>query len=97
MLRLNGPERFLLNARGQDIDAKTRTFADWLSAPIGHTSQDSRFEVRRATHDWQKYCSCRNPQYAATLSKWFGIPDVDLDIVAPHIDNFTLRDLGFMV
>ena len=36
-------------------------------------------------------------QFAATLAKWFGIPDADLDIVAPHIDNFTLRDLGFMV
>lgn len=36
-------------------------------------------------------------QYAATLAKWFGIPDVNLDIVAPHIDNFLQRDLGFMV
>jgi len=36
-------------------------------------------------------------QYAATLARWFGIPDVDLDIVAPHIDNFAQRDLGFMV
>ena len=36
-------------------------------------------------------------QFAATLAKWFGIPDVDLDIVAPHIDNFAQRDLGFMV
>ena len=36
-------------------------------------------------------------QYAATLAKWFGIPDVDLDIVAPNIDNFVTRDLGFMV
>ncbi|MDH3351432.1 MAG: DUF1501 domain-containing protein, partial [Gammaproteobacteria bacterium] len=36
-------------------------------------------------------------QYAATLARWFGIPDVDLDIVAPHIDNFVQRDLGFMV
>lgn len=36
-------------------------------------------------------------QYAATLAKWFGIPDVDLDLVAPHIDNFMQRDLGFMV
>ena len=36
-------------------------------------------------------------QYAATLAKWFGIPDLDLDLVAPHIDNFTQRDLGFMV
>lgn len=36
-------------------------------------------------------------QYAATLARWFGIPDVDLDVVAPHIDNFAVRDLGFMV
>jgi uncharacterized protein (DUF1501 family) len=36
-------------------------------------------------------------QFAATLATWFGIPDVDLDIVAPHIDNFVQRDLGFMV
>jgi uncharacterized protein (DUF1501 family) len=36
-------------------------------------------------------------QYAATLANWFGIPDVDLDIIAPNIDNFALRDLGFLV
>lgn len=36
-------------------------------------------------------------QFAATLARWFGIPDADLDIVAPHIDNFVTRDLGFMV
>ena len=36
-------------------------------------------------------------QFAATLAKWFGVPDTDLDIVAPHIDNFVQRDLGFMV
>jgi len=36
-------------------------------------------------------------QYAATLAKWFGIEDMDLDIVAPNIDNFAVRDLGFMV
>jgi len=36
-------------------------------------------------------------QYAATLARWFGIPDTDLDIVAPNIDNFTTRDLGFMI
>ena len=36
-------------------------------------------------------------QFAATLAKWFGIPDADLDIVAPHLDNFVQRDLGFMV
>jgi len=36
-------------------------------------------------------------QFAATLARWFGIADTDLDIVAPHINNFTERNLGFMV
>ena len=36
-------------------------------------------------------------QYAATLAKWFGIPDLDLDIVAPNLSNFAQRDLGFMI
>jgi uncharacterized protein (DUF1501 family) len=36
-------------------------------------------------------------QYAATLAKWFGIPDVDLGIVAPNLLNFAQRDLGFMI
>ena len=36
-------------------------------------------------------------QYAATLSKWFGIPDTDLATVAPNIDNFVQRDLGFLL
>jgi len=36
-------------------------------------------------------------QYAATLAKWFGIPDIDLDTVAPNLLNFAQRDLGFMI
>ncbi len=36
-------------------------------------------------------------QYAATLSRWFGIPDTDLASVAPNIDNFVQRDLGFLL
>ena len=35
-------------------------------------------------------------QYAATLAKWFGIADSDLEIVAPNLGNFTVRDLGFL-
>ena len=35
-------------------------------------------------------------QYAATLAKWFGIDDMDLGTVAPNIDNFAVRDLGFL-
>ncbi len=36
-------------------------------------------------------------QYAATLARWFGIPDADLDVVAPNLGNFAQRDLGFML
>jgi uncharacterized protein (DUF1501 family) len=36
-------------------------------------------------------------QYAATLANWFGIPDQDLDMVAPNIGNFAMRTLGFML
>ncbi|MBT8082412.1 MAG: DUF1501 domain-containing protein [Gammaproteobacteria bacterium] len=36
-------------------------------------------------------------QYAATLARWFGIPEADLDIVAPNLPNFLQRDLGFMI
>jgi uncharacterized protein (DUF1501 family) len=36
-------------------------------------------------------------QYAATLARWFGVPDADLAKVAPSIGNFAQRDLGFMV
>ncbi len=36
-------------------------------------------------------------QYAATLAKWFGIPDLDLDSIAPNLSNFAQRDLGFMI
>ena len=36
-------------------------------------------------------------QYAATLARWIGIPDADLSHVAPHLDNFPERDLGFLI
>ena len=36
-------------------------------------------------------------QYAATLAKWIGVPEADLTHVAPHLDNFTQRDLGFLI
>ena len=35
-------------------------------------------------------------QYAATLASWFGIPDAELDVVAPNLANFAVRNLGFM-
>ena len=36
-------------------------------------------------------------QYSATLARWFGIDDADLGLVAPSIDNFQQRNLGFLV
>jgi uncharacterized protein (DUF1501 family) len=36
-------------------------------------------------------------QFAATLARWFGVADADLASVAPSIDNFGQRDLGFMI
>lgn len=35
-------------------------------------------------------------QFAATLAKWFGVADAQLDAVAPNLRNFTQRDLGFL-
>lgn len=36
-------------------------------------------------------------QYAATLARWFGIEETDLNVVAPNLANFAQRDLGFMI
>jgi uncharacterized protein (DUF1501 family) len=36
-------------------------------------------------------------QYAATLARWFGVADADLSTVAPSINNFAVRDLGFLI
>ena len=36
-------------------------------------------------------------QYAATLARWFGVDESNLDTVAPYLDRFATRDLGFMV
>ncbi len=41
--------------------------------------------------------STSSDQFAATLAQWFGIPEADLATVAPHLDNFVARDLGFML
>ncbi|HEY9232391.1 MAG TPA: DUF1501 domain-containing protein [Blastocatellia bacterium] len=35
-------------------------------------------------------------QYGATLAKWFGATDAQLDTVFPTLANFGVRDLGFM-
>ena len=35
-------------------------------------------------------------QYAATLARWYGLPDANLASVFPRIGNFTNTNLGFM-
>ncbi|MCW5581831.1 MAG: DUF1501 domain-containing protein, partial [Luteimonas sp.] len=35
-------------------------------------------------------------QYAATLARWFGVANADLDLVFPNLRNFASRNLGFM-
>jgi uncharacterized protein (DUF1501 family) len=35
-------------------------------------------------------------QYAATLARWFGLPDASLPAVFPNINNFPITNLGFM-
>ncbi len=35
-------------------------------------------------------------QYAATLARWYGLPDADMAAVFPNIGNFANTNLGFM-
>lgn len=35
-------------------------------------------------------------QYAATMARWFGVNDADLNSVFPNLANFSLRNLGFL-
>jgi uncharacterized protein (DUF1501 family) len=35
-------------------------------------------------------------QYGATLARWFGLSDGDIDMVFPNIRNFGVRNLGFL-
>jgi len=36
-------------------------------------------------------------QYAATLTKWFGVDPAHLPLITPNIGNFAQQDLGFML
>lgn len=36
-------------------------------------------------------------QYAATLARWYGLPEIDMSVVFPNIGSFASTDLGFML
>jgi len=35
-------------------------------------------------------------QYSATLARWFGADDSDLDLLFPNLRNFSTRNLAFV-
>jgi uncharacterized protein (DUF1501 family) len=35
-------------------------------------------------------------QYGATLARWFGLDDAQIDLAFPNLGRFASRDLGFM-
>ena len=35
-------------------------------------------------------------QYAATLARWFGVPESELDQLFPHLQRFADSNIGFM-
>jgi len=41
--------------------------------------------------------SVSSDQYAATLVRWFGVPEGQIPLIAPNLANFPVHDLGFMV
>ena len=40
--------------------------------------------------------SMMDEQYSATLGRWFGLDESELDLVFPNLGNFNERDAGFM-
>ncbi|MDG5487289.1 DUF1501 domain-containing protein [Sphingomonas sp. BGYR3] len=40
--------------------------------------------------------STATDQYAATLARWFGVPDAELGAILPNLGNFASRNLGFV-
>ena len=36
-------------------------------------------------------------EYAATLARWFGLGEVELDAVFPNLGRFARRDVGFLI
>lgn len=35
-------------------------------------------------------------QYSATLARWFGVAETEIDLIFPNLGNFASRDLGFI-
>ena len=41
--------------------------------------------------------SISSDQYAATLARWFGVDEASLPAVTPSLNNFAIKDLGFLI
>lgn len=48
------------------------------------------------TEDGRWIPSTSVDEYAATMAKWFGVAEGDMDTVLPNLGRFRSRDLGFM-
>ena len=55
---------------------------------------DATFSPNNARGRWIPTSSV--DQYAATLARWFGLPEKDIPIVFPNIGSFGSSNLGFM-
>jgi uncharacterized protein (DUF1501 family) len=49
------------------------------------------------THKGRLIPTTSNTQYFATVLRWFGLDDTSLDTLLPELQNFSQKDLGFML
>ena len=55
---------------------------------------DATFSTNSARGRWIPTSSVE--QYAATLARWFGLPEADIGTVFPNISTFGNSNMGFM-
>ena len=52
--------------------------------------------VDDAHHDGRVIPQFSVDQYAATLARWMGLAESDIAAIHPHLNNFDIRDIGFL-
>ncbi len=55
---------------------------------------DATFSTNNARGRWIPTSSVE--QYAATIARWYGLPESDMSTVFPNLSGFSSSDLGFM-